>query len=168
MLKNIFKQTTLDCIDLSHNLYGLFPNNYKENKKNKYTEYVNDLIDNLNQEKNDYIHEIDDFKKNEYDVKKNKKLENEKMLNDINEEIFNILKDEKSIYPVFLKKEAKKIIFNEKNKEIREKVFKNNTIDKKEYKIMEKKLVDYMVLKRSEIKLAQIEEIRKAKKLIII
>ena len=168
LLKNIFKQTTLDCIDLSHNLYGLVPNNYKENNKNKYTEYVNDLIDNLNQEKNDYIHEIDDFKKNEYDVKKNKKLENEKMLNDINEEIFNIIKDEKSIYTVFLKKEAKKIIFNEKNKEIREKVFKNNTIDKKEYKIMEKKLVDYMVLKRSEIKLAQIEEIRKAKKLIII
>ena len=165
-LSTIFKETTLDCIDLSHILYGLYPSNYKEKNTNIYTASVDELIGNLEKYRTDYINAIDGFKKNEYDVRKNKELEKEKILSDFKEEILNILKDEKSLFTVFLKKEAKNLI--EKNKDIKEKVYKNNKIDKNEYKKMEKKLVDYMILKRSEIKLAQIEEIRKAKKLIII
>ena len=74
------------------------------------------------------------------------------MLKDIEKDVLNIIKNEKSKLPVFLKEEAKKIINNKNNKEIREQVFKNDTIDKKEYKKIEKKLVDYMILKRSKEK----------------
>ena len=163
LLAQIFKETTLECIDFSHML------NPMKNVDNKnYEETVNKLKESLEKYKQKYINEIKEIRTNEVNIKRNIFLENEKMLKDIEKDVSNIIKNEKSKLPVFLKEEAKKIINNKNNKEIREQVFKNDTIDKKEYKKMEKKLVDYMILKRSKEKLAHIEKIQKAKKLFII
>ena len=163
LLAKIFKETTLECIDFSHMI------NPMKNVDNKnYEDSVNKLKESLEKYKQKYINEIKEIRTNEVNIKRNIFLENEKMLKDIEKDVLNIIKNEKSKLPVFLKEEAKKIINNKNNKEIREQVYKNDTIDKKEYKKMEKKLVDYMILKRSKEKLAHIEKIQKAKKLIII
>ena len=107
----------------------------------KYEDSVNKLKEYLEKDKQKYINEIKEIRTNEVNIKRNIFLENEKMLKDIEKDVSNIIKNEKSKLPVFLKEEAKKIINNKNNKEIREQVFKNDTIDKKEYKKMEKKLI---------------------------
>ena len=70
-----------------------------------------------------------------------------------------IIKNPKAKYTVYLKDEARKLINDNEN---------NNSIDKKEIKIIENKLVDYMKLKRLEKEKEQLKKIIKSKKLIII
>ena len=169
LLTKIIKETTLNCLDISHFLYGPSPDKMPKTERNKnYITKVEELKNYLEKEKNNYIKTIKELRTNEVDIKRNKYIEKEKIFNDLDNQISEILKNEKAKYHIFLLEEARKIIDNEDNKEIREKIFEDDKIDYEKRKIMEQNLVNYMILKRSENKFNILEEKRKEKKLIII
>ena len=103
----------------------------------------------LEDDKKKYAKTLREIRINTVDINRNKYLENDEDISkNLNEEqINNIISNENSIYPLFLRQEAEKL---NKGKEF------------------EDKLVNYLILKRSEKKLVQLEEIRRNKKLIII
>ena len=129
----------------------------------------------IENDKKKYYEVINNIKSNEIDIKRLNYLENEELLKyfDI-KEINNIIKDQKSKLTIFLKQRAKEIILNLKeneinNKHIINKIYNNDKkINKEEYKNIESKLVNYMILKRAKENLIQLNKNRDEKKLIII
>ena len=152
LLKKFMTEMTLYCLDISHILYGINPEKKTSTSDNlNYRKKVEEIKKYLEDDKKKYIKTLREIRVNSVDIRRNKHLENDEKITNIvkdkQEQIDKILSDKNSIYPVFLRKE----IAN----------FKEN----KEY---EDKLVNYLVLKRSEKKLVELEEIRRDKKLIII
>ena len=150
LLKNFMKETTLSCLDISHILYGPNPDNKISISENlNYCKKMEEIKKYLEDDKKRYIKTFKEIRINKVDINRNKYLENDQDIskNVEKEQIYKIISNGNSIYPIFLKQEAKK--FN-KGKEF------------------EDKLVKYLMLKRSEKKLVELEKIRKNKKLIII
>ena len=169
LLTKIIKETTLNSLDISHILYGEFPNKYKINKKNlEYRTYVEELKKMLINDKNKYIKIIKQIKYNKDNNKKYIDYENKNIFEDLNEKIYPIINNKNSLFPLFLKENAKKIINDEKNKYIIEKIYKNNKEDDITINKIEDKLVNYMIFKRNEKNINKLEEELKRKKLIII
>ena len=162
LLNKSIEQMNLFCLDLSHILLGNNPEKYYINPNNQnYKNQVDKLKNNLEKYKNLYY----DVKKNlryyEVDVERYKYLENDELLKELDiNEITNIINNNNSKYPVFLKQKAKEILINlqnEKNK------FKDNNKD-----IYENKIFNYFILKRAENNLIQLNKKRIEEKLIII
>jgi hypothetical protein len=164
LIEKIIDESTLFCIDLSHILYGNDPNKIlNSNERNKYQEYVLEFKKSLDEKQKEYINTVEEINSYEVDVKKLNEFKKEEFYDQIEDEIEDIIKDEKSKYPIFFKEQAKKIIienreFFDKNKE-----YNNNNL-----KEIEKNLVDYLSLRRSKEYLLSLKEKKKVKKLIII
>lgn len=150
LLKTFLKETTLSCLDISHILYGSNPEKKSSTSENQnYRKKVEEIKKGLEDDKKNYLKILKDIRINKVDINRKKYIENdEEISNNVNEEQINdILSNKYSIFPLFLKREAKK--FN-RGKEF------------------EDKLVNYLILRRSEEKLVELEKIRRDKKLIII
>jgi hypothetical protein len=158
LLSKIIDESCLYCLDISHILYGQNPQRREINEKNvEYRKKVEELQKKLEKDKTEYINLIRNLRNNEVDIKNNIHLENDQTLYEFDKDINTIIMDKKAEYPVFLKQNATKILLDrEKN------------IELKESSDMNDKLVQYMILKRSQKTYKELEEKRKDKKLIII
>ena len=167
LLKKIINETSLYCLDICHILLGVNPEKWKETQDNlEYKKYVDNIANYLVETKNDYHKLIKKIRINEVDIKKNKSLEGDNYLKNYltKEKIEEILGNKNSEYSGFLISEAKKIIKNRNNNE----EIKNDIYDGEVYETNIEKLVNYLVLKRSEKKLKDYKEQKYKKKLIII
>ena len=155
LIPNLINQTNLNPISISHILYGPNPH---INVLEKYN--INESVEiveiPLKNEKKEDIKKIEII---QVDINRLKEKKVEKIINIPDEIIMEIIGNPKAKYTVYLKDEARKLINDNEN---------NNSIDKKEIKIIENKLVDYMKLKRLEKEKEQLKKIIKSKKLIII
>ena len=162
LLNKLIEQMNLFCLDLSHILLGSKPEKYFINSNNQnYKNQVDKLKNNLEKYKNLYY----DVKKNlryyEVDVERYKYLENDELLKELDiNEITNIINNNNSKYPVFLKQKAKEILINLKKEK---NIYKDNNKD-----IYENKIFNFFILKRAENNLIQLNKKRSEEKLIII
>ena len=152
LLKKFFEETTLYCLDISHIIYGTNPDKKIVTSDNLYyRKRVDEIKKYLEDNKNKYIKTLRDIRVNRVDINRNKHFENDEdiinIVKDKEEQIDEIISNPNSIYPLFLRREVQNL---------------NQSKD------FEDKLVNYLILKRSEKKLIELEEIRKNKKLIII
>ena len=170
LLEKILEYSTLYCIDISHILFGSDPNkilNMNENvKKTEYQEKVFKLKNYLEKQKKDFIRIVEEIHTREIDYKKMDELKkdiNFKNPKKIEEEISKMIKDKNSIYPIYLRECAKKIII-----ENRELFDKDKALNNKELKEKEITLAKYMELTKSLGILKKLKEDKMRKKLIII
>ena len=170
LLEKILEYSTLYCIDISHILFGSDPNkilNMNENvKKTEYQEKVFKLKNYLEKQKKDFIRIVEEIHTREIDYKKMDELKkdiNFKNSKKIEEEISKMIKDKNSIYPIYLRECAKKIII-----ENRELFDKDKALNNKELKEKEITLAKYMELTKSLGILKKLKEKKMRKKLIII
>ena len=158
LLDKIINETTLYCLDFSHILFENDINNFIYNSPDsKYQNEVNHLRDKLNEKQNEYVEILEMINANELKLEKLKQNEFFKLNEKIEKEIEEILLDNNSKFPVFLREKAKKI--NDENKEF----FKGN----KEEEIQEK-LRKYMELKLATKIIEKYKLKRNQRKLIII
>ena len=121
---------------------------------------MDELKKKLEENKNLYYKVIKDIRVNTVDRDRNKNLEKEEKLKSIKEEdISTVLENEKAKYPVFIKKECKKLA---------DKYFPDDMKDKEQSKEIRNKIENYLVLKRAEKNIKELEELEKAHKLVII
>ena len=161
LLIKLIEKTNLHCLDISHILYD--DNPYKLKKINDNVNYrtkVEELKKILEDNREKYIKNVSDLRKNKVDKKHNENLKDEKALKQYDDDIYNIIANDKAKHPLFLRKEARRILNNEKNKEIRK--------NEKEFEKMEENLINYMIYKRSERDINKLEKEVKKKKLILI
>ena len=176
---------TLRCLDISNILCGNNPSIFNSNSYNK--EYLkligieesnndnngekeNSLKSILIKNQEEYAKIIDKINSNKVDINKLKnKIKNKKLFEGvvkIKEKISEIIKDEKSYYPIYLKEQAKYLL--SQTKETKEMIVKDNKFDRQKYDEIHEDLVNYMILKRSEKDLASLKEKKKKIKMIII
>ena len=162
LLTNIIKESSLNCLEISHILYGVNPDKRKVYNENiKYRKNVEELKKYLDDKNLEYIKDIKKIRENTVDINYNKQLENDEELKIINkDDISTVIINEKAKYPVFLKKETKKLM-NKYFPDIK---------DKKDEKYinLRNKIENYLVLKRAQKDLIELKEKEKANKLIII
>ena len=170
LLKEIIDETTLYCLDLSHILFGKDPNpilnKVKENpdnftKLNNYQKDVFELKNKLDKIINEYKEEESELYVLNVDIDKFKDLEKEEYFGKLEYEISNIIHQDNSIYPLFLKENAKQLIINNKS------IF-GKKLNYNEKKNIIQKLVDYMTYKRAKEQSEIIKKSKKKKKLILI
>ena len=153
LLKKIFQNTSLYCLDMCHILLGI--NIDKKITDNIYSDYskgIEDLKTYLIKQKYDYTHTIKVIRKSKKDISKFNYLEKENIKGkDTSKEfIDDINKNENSIYPIFMKKQAKKIIAQENEKNAKEEKYNKKDIDT---------LANYLMLQNSKFNLKE-EEIK--------
>lgn len=157
--------STLDCLDLSHVLYGLNPQ--KSSSSRRSPEYLNsvneELLKTLIQRKEKFKNLTQDRIKKELNIQRYEKKNDENKLNineldeDLSNDIDKIIKDEKSKYSGFLRKSCFDIINKiNQNKEIyKDLITKEEIVDSGTDITSDKnenffnKLFDYMVYKKS-------------------
>ena len=180
ILKDGIKETTIYFLDISHILYGLYPkkmidlgNNLKNHQKSieviqlkNYIKSVEELKKELEEEQIKYNKTIWEINKNEIKNKKIDNIKNKELFKNMEEDINNIIKHEKSKYPVFIKEQARNLIC--KTKETRDIVFKDNNLNKEEFKKLYKDLENYIILKKKENEQISLKESKEKKKMIII
>ena len=161
LLIKLIEKTNLHCLDISHILYDDNPYKLKKiNNNANYRKKVEELKKILEENREKYIKNVIDLRKNKVDKKHKENLKDEKALKQYDDEIYNIIANDKAKHPLFLRKEARRILNNEKNKEIRK--------NEKEFEKMEENLINYMIYKRSERDINKLEKKVKKKKLILI
>ena len=157
LLVEVIENNTLRCLDILNIIYGSKVDKFnKKLENNKYINEVEKLKKLLEEKKIIYAKKMSQINKYKVDIERNKSLEKEKNFNEL--ELDEIIKNDNAKYPLFLRKEANKII-NDKFKDI-------NDLNKR--KEMETKLIQYMVLKKEKYDLDKLEQELKDKKLIII
>ena len=125
--------------------------NKLDEEQNKYNKISGKINTNIN-----YLKKLQNINYNEF--------------KELDDEIKIILKENKAIYTLFLKEKAKKLILNNdkiKN-EIKRKANNDEKKIKKIYDEIHKKLLDYMILKRENIKIDELNYIINSEKKIII
>ena len=161
ILTKLIEKTNLNCLDISHILYGPDPNKMKKIPQNlRYRAKVENLKNILEKDINKHIENVRNLNENKVDHKKNEYLKEEKILKHYDDKINEILKNERAKYTIFLKKEAKSLLNNDKNKEIIK--------SEEEYKKVKDNIVNYMIYKRSGNAISELEKEIKQKKLILI
>ena len=167
LLDKIIEQSNLYCIDLSHILYGnnLRRKNNNPYNKNEYDNSIDTLVNRLNKEQKEYEATLVKIHCNKVDIEKfqNYNFNTKPFSEDIEKEVSEIIKDKNSEFHIFLKESAKKIIIKNKNY-----FDPNNTLKDKQYKYLEQKLENYMIWKKSKIKLKELTKLKKEKKLVLI
>ena len=162
LLKQSIEDSTLYCLDISNILYNNFPETLKRSKD--YLDFINNWNKELNSEQKKYNKTIGDINFNEIDKKRIiKEMKYNDLFEDMDNEIIKIIKNDKAKYILFLRKQADKLI-NENGK-IKDEIINK---DQDKYKEIHSNLVDYMNLKRINIKIEELKEIRNAKKMILI
>ena len=167
LIEKIINQTTSNCIDISHILFGSNPNKNKLDNNCRYKRKIEQLKDNLENSKNNFKNEFKKLRKVEANVKRLSKFKNEHIFIDLEEQILEIINNKNSFLPIILKKHAGNIMNDRNNEEIRKLFLKNNEVDNELYKNIENKLVNYMIYKASEKKMKEIQERKKLSKLIL-
>ena len=167
LIEKIINQTTSNCIDISHILFGSNPNKNKLDNNCRYKRKIEQLKDNLENSKNNFKNEFKKLRKVEANVKRLSKFKNEHIFIDLEEQILEIINNKNSFLPIILKKHAGNIMNDRNNEEIRKLFLKNNEVDNELYKNIENKLVNYMIYKASEKKMKEIKERKKLSKLIL-
>ena len=170
LFKKSIDETTLYCLDASQILYDNSPDKFLKNViNNEYTTSVNNLVNKLDEEQNKYNKISGKINTNINYLKKLQNI-NYNEFKELDDEIKIILKENKAIYTLFLKEKAKKLILNNdkiKN-EIKRKANNDEKKIKKIYDEIHKKLLDYMILKRENIKIDELNYIINSEKKIII
>jgi hypothetical protein len=170
LLNKIIDETNLNCLDLSQILYGPDPSKkfdrIKNNNKdlNEYIKSVEKLKNQLDGDQRKYEIIIGELISNKVDKDNIKNVENyKKEFKQFEPFISEIAKNENSRYQIFLKENAKRLIIE--NKEIFD---PKNKLTKKEFMEIEKRLINYMIWKKSDYNLERLNKIRDEKKLIYI
>ena len=164
-LTKIINESTLNCLDISRIIYGDKPNKNKITKEmQNYKKSVDELLNKLDKDKKNYTRVISELKSKNIDIKRLQNEEDKKTFKNLDDKINEIIKSEKAIFPIYLKKNAKILIKDENIQSINI----NDTNNKKDIKQIEQNLVNYMKLKRTIKDVEQLEEERKAKKLILL
>ena len=157
LLAKIIENSTIQCLDISQILYGKTPDKFRTKlEKNKYYNEVENLAKLLVDKKEKYIKNMTEINKRKVDIERNKSLEREEIFKEL--DLDEIIENDNSKYPMFLRQEANKIV-KDKFKDI-------NDLNKK--KDIAAKLIRYMTLKKSRYDLEILEKEVKDKKLIII
>ena len=167
LLKQSIEDTTLYCLDISQILYNNFPGIFKKCKL--YSDFMKNWNEELESNKKKYNKIIGDINFNEIDRKRIiKKIGNYNidLFKEIDDDIMDIIKNDKAKYILFLRKKAEELI-NESDK-IQNEIINNDENNKEKYKEIHSKLVDYMNLKRTDIALNELNEMKNEKKLILI
>ena len=171
LLKNIIKDTTLYCIDLSWILFGKDPNevlkdDINNSNNNEYQKSVYELKKYLDKEQREYKLDMEQAfnykvdKEKFENLKNNKKEEYDEYLESFekfDKKILDLIKDKRSIYPLFLRKEAKELF--DKNK---------GEFGNKKPKDIKDKLVEYMIYKRASENFEILDKKKEKNKLILI
>ena len=169
LLSKIIQNTTLECLDVSRILFGSNPSLMSDKKeKIKYKEKVEELKEILIKDKNKYLEINEEILENEADIKEFDNNEDSIFFENLNDYISLIINDENADSPVFLRENAKKIINDEKNTFIREKICSKNKINEIKANEIEQKLVNYMIVKKAKENIINLEKEKKNKKLILI
>ena len=169
LLSKIIQNTTLECLDVSRILFGSNPSLMSDTKeKIKYKEKVEELKEILIKDKNKYLEINEEILENEADIKEFDNNEDSIFFENLNDYISLIINDENADSPVFLRENAKKIINDEKNTFIREKIYTKNKINEIKANEIEQKLVNYMIVKKAKENIINLEKEKKNKKLILI
>ena len=169
--------STINCLDISHILYGKSPDLINSKFVYIYTKTVNELVEILTKRKN-YFEKLILYKLDfEREIEIYKKKEDKYKLKDIDEKIEQyikkIIKNKLSTYTMYLKEKSYEIIkkiFNNKSKY--EKLIENEKIDEEpESENNENfinKLVIYMQYIRNKEEIIRINRELELKKLVII
>ena len=165
LLKNIFKKTTLNCMDISHILLGSNPvKNRIDN--NNYKLKVEKIKKILEDDKNKLNSSARLLRKNEVTAKRLAQFNNEDMFNNL--DVSEIINNKKAILPVYLREQARIIMNNEENADIRNQFIKDDNIDREQYKNIEDKLVNYITYRLVEKKIKEIKLAKSLAKIILI
>jgi len=155
LLKKIIQETTLYCLDMCH----ILSIEKKKDEDAKYTKEIQNIKTLLENQKNNYINVVKEIRKSKVNMNKykefyekdyEKKYKIEKYENDL-------YGNENTIYPVYMKMLAKKIIQEQGNDE-----------DKKNENESVNKLAKYLTYENSKYNLKELEIKEQNKKLIII
>ena len=167
LLKTSLNETSLYILDISQILCDSDPNEFFYKLKtepetvNDYEKAVLNLKNILDEEERKYKKNLDDinsYKADEANLNGFKNSLKDKRFEQLKNEIINIIEDYKSIFPLFLKKKAYKLIDEKKE------IF-NNVNDKEN---LVDNLVKYMTLKRTEKVLTSLNKEIHKRKLILI
>ena len=188
LINEIKNQTNLSCLDISHILYGIDPNKFEKNDKNKkYVNAVDKLKKEIENDKEDNINNKLNKTKTKIDIKRGiEKVKNleEYLLKNFKKEVISILDNkineinlENIKLHLELKGKIKNIIFDlaKKNSEIKNiLLIKDNKENKTlklnydAYKNIENYLFHKVLLKQAEKQLEILEQNEKERKLFII
>ena len=125
----------------------------------KYRKEVDNLVKNLEKEEEDYKKTLKNINVNEVDIKKIDKIEYKEYFEKMEDEINDIINSEHSQLPLFIKKEATNLILTHKE------IFREVNQDIKK---VHSNLVNYINLKKSKIKLKELNAKKDKKKMILI
>ena len=165
LLKNIFKKTTLNCMDISHILLGSNPvKNRIDN--NNYKLKVEKIRKILEDDKNKLNISARLLRKSEVTAKRLAQYNNDKVFDNL--DVSEIINNKKAILPVYLKEQARIIMNNEENEDIRKQFIKDDGVDREQYKKIENKLVNYITYRLSEKKIKEIKLAKSLAKIILI
>jgi hypothetical protein len=159
LLEKGIKETQLFCLGFSQILFGLSPEKF--NNKFQYKEEVYNLVKILQKEIKEYEDTCSKINVNEVNIKKIYKIEYEEYFQKMEDEINNIINSKDSQFPIFIKIEAINLIADHKE------IFSDLDI-KKEIKKIHCNLVNYINLKKSKIKLKELNAKKTEKKMILI
>ena len=164
LIEKIVEETTLYCIDISHILYGNDPNRILNSaEKTDFQNYVIEFKNNLDSKKKEYIQTVEEIHIHEIDYEKLNEFKKEEFYDKIEKEIAEIIKEENSKYPIYLRERARKLLIDK-----RELFDKDKKLSYREMKEKEQNLAKYMELKRSLNNLIKLKEKKSKKKLILI
>ena len=151
------KETQLYCLGFSQILLDIKPDEC--NYIMKYRKEVDNLVIILEKEEEDYKKTLKNINVNEVDIKKIDKIEYEEYFEKMEDEINDIINSEHSQLPLFIKKEATNLILTHKE------IFREVNQDIKK---VHSNLVNYINLKKSKIKLKELNAKKDKKKMILI
>ena len=169
LLDKIIDETNLYCLDLSHILYGPEASEESESSKEyeeskslkKYKKAVENLKEKLNKNQKSYERTIDEINFNEVDKNKIDNIDGlREKFSKYDRQISEIIEDENSKYPIFLKEKARWLIS--------EIINSDNTMNNIDNRELEKKLVNYMVWRKDDENLKRLIKKKEKKKLILI
>ena len=195
LLKKIIKKTTLNCLEITNVLYDKDPDEIFYNKKsdeyNDYQKKIKELVKFLESNKSSYIQIRKNIVVNKADEERFSKIVNEESFKNLNtnadedgkiftkitneelfknfdKEIFDIKTNAKAKFPVFLKRETKKLLTNQNNKNLLKQKYNVDIDNKNVYVQLHKNLEEYITLKRAKFNLEILENMKNSEKLIII
>lgn len=158
LFNNIINETTLFCLDISH---VLLDNKKNITKNKKYLMGIDSIKELLDKNKNNYRINMKKFNDNEIDIKKYNNLDilevcegNKEIAEKIEDKISEIIMNENSKFPLFLREEAKRIIINILNEEndnsFKKKIInENKNINYEEFNNVQEILYNYILLRKA-------------------
>ena len=155
LLKKIIQETTLYCLDICH----ILSIEKKKDEDVKYTKAIQDIKTLLENQKNNYINVVKEIRRCKVNMNKYKEFEEKKFKENYKIEKYekDLYGNENTIYPVYMKMLAKKIIQEQGSDE-----------DKKNENENINKLAKYLTYENSKYNLKELEIKEQNKKLIII